>query len=930
MGPGFALAMAGAASAHQAATASREQNSQQRADRTRRTSKDPQRAQQGASAAAAAAPAALNTLSRLKQLADASPQVAQLRRLQALTDGATAPAIHLEKIETSRPNGTGLPENLKTGIEALSGMTMGDVRVHYNSDKPAQLQALAYAQGTDIHIAPGQEKHLPHEAWHVVQQKQGRVQATKQMKDAIQINDNTGLEKEADVMGAKALQPPDKFLARVAQSAPLSNSRQPIQAKLGFEIEMLVLVDDNGRPVPEKEELGAYGAHCQLVVDHGPSIATNTPETPEAAEFDLAMEGGYKRWWHHIATHAMFASRADADAAHPGGGLEELYFNASTNDTQQKAVNPLDWQARWRHTASGAVYMTEALALAAHPAPEVIEKYYHQHSTGNDQDAHPFRAELGTDHYASIIEIVTSAYAPETPAGKANIIQSMVDARNLANAINAADPRANRFKLNTVAPGISDRYYIGNPAQPRQTVDGSIQSNFGIELSEIAAFVEKTINGNQGGLIAGRGKPNYKVKHHTDVIDASHDEGDVVKAELVNAAANANTIINAIPNPGAVPLPHLKGLMIIVCQYLRFGKIFYSNGYDLSGYPQQPGLVKNMIPLMARTDMARMFNELVPAAEQGVINVARHAVLANILLVTGRAAGKALLNDPGEQTNTNALAAWGPIYSIGCDDFVSNVFTQANDGVTAALGNVRQMPPEKIDGSQWTRHQPGALLPDYYAHPGLPNQPGRPAAYREGAVFELRNMVPPASGTGGVDRFIPDNWPWLARYFCGFLELQHVGPPPVPAVMAPPPMALPPPPPPIVAPPPAQQGNGGSCCFITTACVQSRGLPDDCEELTVLRGFRDHYMRSLENGEALIGVYYEIAPKIVRAIDSLPYSNKVYEGLYLIISECVKSVKEGQYDRALLLYKLMLLDLVKQYLGVGIAPDRLEPNFNGP
>lgn len=80
-----------------------------------------------------------------------------------------------------------------------------EVKVHYNSDKPAQLQALAYTQGTDIHVAPGQEKHLPHEAWHVVQQMQGRVKPTIQTK-GVQINDDRGLEKEADVMGAKAFQ----------------------------------------------------------------------------------------------------------------------------------------------------------------------------------------------------------------------------------------------------------------------------------------------------------------------------------------------------------------------------------------------------------------------------------------------------------------------------------------------------------------------------------------------------------------------------------------------------------------------------------------------------------------------------------------------------------------------------------------------------
>jgi hypothetical protein len=105
-----------------------------------------------------------------------------------------------------KENNTGMPDNLKSGIEGLSGIAMDDVKVHYNSSQPAQLQAHAYAQGTDIHIAPGQERHLPHEAWHVVQQKQGRVEPTAQLKAGVGINDDSGLEKEADLMGAQAVQ----------------------------------------------------------------------------------------------------------------------------------------------------------------------------------------------------------------------------------------------------------------------------------------------------------------------------------------------------------------------------------------------------------------------------------------------------------------------------------------------------------------------------------------------------------------------------------------------------------------------------------------------------------------------------------------------------------------------------------------------------
>jgi hypothetical protein len=144
-----------------------------------------------------------------------------------------------------KANNTGMPDTLKAGIEGLSGMAMDDVKVHYNSDQPSQLQAHAYAQGTDIHIAPGQERHLPHEAWHVVQQKQGRVAATMQMKAGVPVNDDKGLEREADVMGEKALQmkalPEEEMENKVAQAVQmkeLPEEEMPVQKK-GLEEEDL-------------------------------------------------------------------------------------------------------------------------------------------------------------------------------------------------------------------------------------------------------------------------------------------------------------------------------------------------------------------------------------------------------------------------------------------------------------------------------------------------------------------------------------------------------------------------------------------------------------------------------------------------------------------------------------------------------------------
>lgn len=128
--------------------------------------------------------------------------------MQRKIDGSSRQRVQQDRLtqlqEAAVPEkSNGLPSPLRTGIEALSGKDMGDVVVHRNSDKPAQLSALAYAQGNEIHLGPGQEKHLPHESWHVVQQKQGRVKPSFQMKAGLGVNDDRTLEAEADVMAAK-------------------------------------------------------------------------------------------------------------------------------------------------------------------------------------------------------------------------------------------------------------------------------------------------------------------------------------------------------------------------------------------------------------------------------------------------------------------------------------------------------------------------------------------------------------------------------------------------------------------------------------------------------------------------------------------------------------------------------------------------------
>lgn len=169
--------------------------------------------------------------------------------------------------EAPKSNHTGLPDQLRSGVEQLSGYSLADVKVHYNSAKPAQLQAFSYAQGANIHVAPGQEKHLPHEAWHVVQQKQGRVKPTLQMKGNIAINDDHGLESEADVMGSKAALIGE---TTTSDAAPETGSMQ------GFTLQKKTFTFQKTQPIQRA-----------LTINGAPVIAPNAITAAEVGDVEL-------------------------------------------------------------------------------------------------------------------------------------------------------------------------------------------------------------------------------------------------------------------------------------------------------------------------------------------------------------------------------------------------------------------------------------------------------------------------------------------------------------------------------------------------------------------------------------------------------------------------------------------------------------------
>ncbi|OZG71767.1 hypothetical protein BTA51_19210 [Hahella sp. CCB-MM4] len=204
------------------------------------------------------------------QFVDNRPEAVKQRKLQEMADNYSS---QQQQPIQKKKNNTGLPDKLKSGIENLSGYSMDDVKVHYNSDKPAQLNAHAYAQGTNIHLASGQEENLPHEAWHVVQQKQGRVKSTTQMKAKININNDAELEKEADVMGRKAKLSSSNAIDTVQKT--LNPASQPVQC-LKIKNGVLVSTFDESKVINKTQSVISvrssdkvfHGGHTRIYLEY--------------------------------------------------------------------------------------------------------------------------------------------------------------------------------------------------------------------------------------------------------------------------------------------------------------------------------------------------------------------------------------------------------------------------------------------------------------------------------------------------------------------------------------------------------------------------------------------------------------------------------------------------------------------------------------
>ena len=104
-------------------------------------------------------------------------------------------------------------------------------------------------------------------------------------------------------------------------------------------------------------------------------------------------------------------------------------------------------------------------------------------------------------------------------------------------------------------------------------------------------------------------------------------------------------------------------------------------------------------------------------------------------------------------------------------------------------------------------------------------------------------------------------------------------------------------------------------CFLSTACVRSQGLPDDCDELTVLRCFRDDHLKRSLHGRRLIEQYYKIAPTLVDSINAQKNQDEIYAEIYTsVVLPCVSLIHQGRFQKAQQHYDQCVSDLVNRFL----------------
>ncbi|MFO0355960.1 MAG: CFI-box-CTERM domain-containing protein [Sphingobacteriaceae bacterium] len=626
-----------------------------------------------------------------------------------------------------KENNTGLPNQLKSGVEQLSGVDISDVKVHYNSSQPAQLNAHAYAQGNQIHVAPGQEKHVAHEAWHVVQQKQGRVKPTKQLKGKVDINDDKGLEKEADVMGAKALSTTSSVQLKAITEKTIQANESTIQRNPELDAVKATFNTQQG-PAPAKDGLVAV-INVQINSLNIPGTNLSLISTIRN-EMDIVLS---------TFTDGLVAHGLPADSA--------------------KRLLALKRQ------------ITDARLTC--------ESIYRQCLISSDD-------EQAVSIKVNAHERLRNAWAP----------------------VNADVAQVQHILQATAKTGAREERRWGSEAMGNLVTDDSIDIRSAklAQLVQNSGFVPHLVVGlpTAGAHIAAR------VAGELNSFPASSSETTelmTLRPRYVKPSADAHRTQDQI-------------------------------NHDNEGMLHSELMIK-LLPLRA--------------------SLSAHPVARILVVDDFSLSGGSLLLAANKIHETLIQLGYTPIVKTGVTRYTNG---QLRDNLLTDAGSS----PNPIDYVVGT--------------------------HGSGKRKDVKDHLLDEEGHFPKEELMDQAGDWEKGWMEQGEEALHI----------------------IGIDPPQPSTGSGFRCFITTACVQHKGFPDDCEELNVLRKFRDTYLLNKDKGNELIKLYYKYSPEIVTAIKKNKECSRILDHLYSVIKQCVEAIKKGDNEFAFQMYCKMVIDLQKEFI----------------
>lgn len=291
------------------------------------------------------------------------------------------------KGDAEAPDGGG---DVMSKMEGAFGTSFSDVNFHTESNKASEVGALAYTQGSDIHFAPGQFKPdtksgqelIGHELTHVVQQREGRVKPTTEVA-GMPVNDDKGLEKEADDMGAKAAQA--KFVGRSGSTGKASGNATQMKADVAQfnDVHGRVRFHDTGNSTP-------FGNADYNQDNHLSFMMRWSVPNWNIEQWQTALASGGSNFSENLAGFLVFAMRpelAGCDAATMAAFIEPLLNSSSRNLGGQRLHDAeLETELEQRGLAGSLIVHVAGGDVSTEP----IENYWNRATAPTDRQKEDF------------------------------------------------------------------------------------------------------------------------------------------------------------------------------------------------------------------------------------------------------------------------------------------------------------------------------------------------------------------------------------------------------------------------------------------------------------------------------------------------------------------------------------------------------------